>query len=536
MMRPLLLALVPVVLAGAYCSRRPDAGPAAAATQPAAPNGQLTLVVTSGIVGHLEPCGCSSDQRGGVARAAAAVEAIRAEGRAVLLVDGGDRFFPSAASPADVLVANQQRLEAETMLQATRTMGYDALVLGARDAGNAAFFARKELPPILDLGAGALPQSRETLVIDRAGTKVGLFAIGPGPDAAPLLVRRAQELKKAGAHVLVLFAYMEFEPAKALLADAGRAGVNFVVATRAEVPETHESGAMTDGTPALLTIAARGEALLRLDLSALGDKEQPFGKIAGAAEREEALAAMQARIDLWRGEVVGMNPLDPKTKLRTDKLLELEERKAKLAASPPPPMPPGANAYTYAFVPMTPKLPKSAAVQSLVEEFHKSAARDNLSYVQAHPRACPEAAPGKASYTGDESCVDCHEEAFTFWKKTPHSHAYKSLVDKGRQYDVACVSCHVVGYEKPGGACSIADTKGRENVQCESCHGPGSLHVASGGAAKTIALEVPASACKSCHDPENSPHFNDATYRPQILGPGHGAPAEEKSAGAGAKP
>jgi len=29
--------------------------------------------------------------------------------------------------------------------------------------------------------------------------------------------------------------------------------------------------------------------------------------------------------------------------------------------------------------------------------------------------------------------------------------------------------------------------------------------------------------CTSCHNPENSPHFDFALYLPQILGPGHGA-------------
>jgi hypothetical protein len=299
--------------------------------------------------------------------------------------------------------------------------------------------------------------------------------------------------------------------------------VQFVVATRAEVPETHESGAMADGTPALFTVAARGEAILRIDLGLGGRQGEPLARVPGAAERDEQLAAMQQRIDLLRDEVKASNPLDPLVKAKTQKMLELEERRARLAASAPPAMPAGRNVFTHAFVPMSPKLPQAPEARAIVDRFHADVAKQNLAYVQANPRPCPRAAKGQAEYTGHDACIDCHEGAYEFWKKTPHAHAYQSLVEKNRQYDVACIGCHVVGYERPGGACSIADVKGRLDVQCESCHGPGSLHAEDGSRA-TMAAAVPEATCRKCHDPENSPHYNDKTYRPQILGPGHGAP------------
>jgi hypothetical protein len=172
---------------------------------------------------------------------------------------------------------------------------------------------------------------------------------------------------------------------------------------------------------------------------------------------------------------------------------------------------------------MTPKLPQQPQARARIDQFHAETAKQNLAYVQAHPRDCPRAAAGQPSYVGHDSCITCHEEAYEHWKTTPHARAYQSLVDKNRQYDVACIGCHVVGYEKPGGACSIADVKGRTDVQCESCHGPGSIHAEEGTKA-SMSPKVPEAVCKRCHDPENSPHFNDRTYRPQILGPGHGAP------------
>ena len=44
----------------------------------------VTLLFTTALVGHLEPCGCSPDQLGGVTRAAAMVEGVRKEGTSIV--------------------------------------------------------------------------------------------------------------------------------------------------------------------------------------------------------------------------------------------------------------------------------------------------------------------------------------------------------------------------------------------------------------------------------------------------------------------
>jgi predicted CXXCH cytochrome family protein len=58
-------------------------------------------------------------------------------------------------------------------------------------------------------------------------------------------------------------------------------------------------------------------------------------------------------------------------------------------------------------------------------------------------------------------------------------------------------------------------------VGCESCHGPGSLH-AEDPTPKNIVRSPGRELCVTCHNPENSPHFDFATYLPRVLGPGHG--------------
>ena len=86
-------------------------------------------------------------------------------------------------------------------------------------------------------------------------------------------------------------------------------------------------------------------------------------------------------------------------------------------------------------------------------------------------------------YVGTERCTDCHVAAGKVWEKTPHSHAYKTLVDakrpSNRQYDPECIVCHTVGFGYQTGFRSEKETPKLLNVGCESCHGPGSLHASN---------------------------------------------------------
>ena len=63
-----------------------------------------------------------------------------------------------------------------------------------------------------------------------------------------------------------------------------------------------------------------------------------------------------------------------------------------------------------------------------------------------------------------------------------------------------------------------------ENVQCESCHGPGSLHAQTGDPS-LIAKEVPEAMCRECHHVPHIESYASFNYNENlkvILGPGHG--------------
>jgi hypothetical protein len=124
--------------------------------------------------------------------------------------------------------------------------------------------------------------------------------------------------------------------------------------------------------------------------------------------------------------------------------------------------------------------------------------------------------PAGAGYVGSDACASCHQADFTAWKRSKHSEAWTVLEDaeKKRGWPVTrypdCVSCHVVGYRKPGGFVTPEASKPLLAVGCERCHGPGSEHIASEGATRLgkVADGLPGKLCTQCHDFEQTPKFD----------------------------
>jgi hypothetical protein len=166
-------------------------------------------------------------------------------------------------------------------------------------------------------------------------------------------------------------------------------------------------------------------------------------------------------------------------------------------------------------------------VQAVVKAYDRDVGQMNLAWAKEHGEDCPAPKKGEAAFVGTASCKECHAEAFPTWEQSKHSHAWATLEEKGKQFHLNCVGCHVTGYEKPGGVCRLDKVAGRESVGCESCHGPGSLH-AENPTTKNILAQPGREQCVTCHNPENSPHFDFATYLPRILGPGHGQPTGKR--------
>lgn len=127
--------------------------------------------------------------------------------------------------------------------------------------------------------------------------------------------------------------------------------------------------------------------------------------------------------------------------------------------------------------------------------------------------------PANFQVVGTEACQKCHQNDCQQWSQTRHGHAWQTLVDKQSQMDPYCQHCHTTGYGQPGGFRSVALGQLRQNVGCESCHGPGQAHVLRPA---THTIYDARDRCLQCHDHENSPKFNYDEFWAAIT---HGLPA-----------
>lgn len=120
-------------------------------------------------------------------------------------------------------------------------------------------------------------------------------------------------------------------------------------------------------------------------------------------------------------------------------------------------------------------------------------------------------------YVGSESCQSCHADIYASWVKTPHAHAWATLVTAGREMDSSCFSCHSTGGGWEGGPQRPTQVGHLKNVGCESCHGPGQEHIQQNGVG-SIEKQVPLSVCTKCHNGiQDNGEFEPVSYWERIL-------------------
>jgi len=116
------------------------------------------------------------------------------------------------------------------------------------------------------------------------------------------------------------------------------------------------------------------------------------------------------------------------------------------------------------------------------------------------PSASAEKGEEKVIYVGMEKCKECHAEYVKTYSEWKYSKNFRILEMRGRDHDPQCLPCHTTGYGQPGGFVSVEDTPHMKNVQCESCHGPASLHVKAPTIEEHLeTLSIPKNICTGCH-------------------------------------
>jgi hypothetical protein len=237
------------------------------------------------------------------------------------------------------------------------------------------------------------------------------------------------------------------------------------------------------------------------------------------ARKREDLARrideLHVKIAAWERDP-GVAPAD--VAARRDELARLEAEREALDAKPPPAK---GSFFRYRLEEMRVSLGKDPAIEAELLGYYKSV--DDHNRVAFADRVPPAAGSDQASYVGTDACSTCHPGAREVWNGTPHSRAYAALSSQFKEFNLECVSCHVTGYEQPGGS-TVTHVEKLQNVGCEVCHGPGSRH-AQNPTDRTRIVGHPSTArCLDCHHPPHVEQFDPAAKLREILGPGHGMP------------
>lgn len=164
----------------------------------------------------------------------------------------------------------------------------------------------------------------------------------------------------------------------------------------------------------------------------------------------------------------------------------------------------------------------------------------NLSITTSHGSANTSMYINSAKWTGvggivgspdimKGECASCHSLEAATWQGTNHATAFARKVDDASGYFAGyCVSCHTVGYDNlptavNNGFDDLASMTGwmfptplqqgnwdamktnypsvakLANIQCENCHGPGTMHMGAKDKNKMVA-SIGLEACAQCHD------------------------------------
>ena len=436
-----------------------------------APARSLTVLATAGNRGELEPCGCSQAQKGGLARRGALVDSLRRASGPAVLFDAGDHTHPEGE--------RDERLNS-FIRWAMDSMGYDAMTLGELELGRGAAYVQSILDstrtPVtlanVRFRSTGKPVGERSLLVRRDATTCGVLGL-VGPDLLPTGVDT--------------------------LAGGGFEVADPVATARELVPELRAKADFVVVLAHLAPGAGRvlGEQVPGVDLVILGHERGPLPAAAPAETAETAGTA-------------GTTGTAAATAASGERGQWLSRTRLERVAGSSPELEVAGDVIPLTLRDHRPRADITAALDAL----HRTMNAERRAASKAEERRLAEMRPlpGQDRHLGDQRCARCHQSIHTEWQRTAHAHAFETLAKNHREHDPECLPCHVTGFETAGGFLGGAPYQDMREVQCESCHGMGTLHDMTGVHDPDPGLL----ACQRCHTAEMSPEFDFARYWPPI--------------------
>ncbi|MFZ5893109.1 MAG: multiheme c-type cytochrome [Myxococcota bacterium] len=518
---------VAVLLFGGWAGCRCRATPPAAEPK-IAPS--LRLVLISSVAGALEPCGCVKDMLGGVNHAAAY---LRAHATTPTLVLGaGPLLFADPTLSAER--RSQDEWKAEALLHSLASMGLKAWSPGANDfaAGMPKLSELSQNGPQplaanLRSNAGSLPANG---VYQIGGVKVGVAGVslpkyaGKLPDGLtaeePLVALRTQaaELVRQGTSLRVALLSMPRGEAMRLAELVPDFQV-VLVGKSADQGESNDLPSPPSRVGSTLVVESPNhlQSFYVVDLFVKDGRFVFENGDANAEKRQELngqIHDLEARIAAAERASAQKADIDARRR-------DLDKLRAALQSLDKNAKPPAGSHYRVELVEVRERLGDDAEVQKRMLEYYRRVNDHNREAFR--DKLPPPVTASQSSYVGVEACATCHKSEHEFWLKTGHSKAYATLSRQFKEFNLDCVSCHVTGYDQPGGS-TVTHVDKLTDVQCEVCHGPGSRHLKDPTDAAFITAKPDLNLCAAkCHHPPHvKPDWNIAEALPHIVGKGHG--------------
>jgi nitrate/TMAO reductase-like tetraheme cytochrome c subunit len=428
------------------------------ARHPATPGRQsLSFLFTCDVRGRLVPCGCFSGQLGGLTR----IATLFGKGAAPdsIKVDAGDAI----AGSADYEVIQYRYIQ-----QAFAAMGYEAVNAGHREARLSATQLRtlKATAPVPMLSANLLDKATGAPLLDswkivrRGPWRIALIGV--------LDPRGLEETLGDGLAVEEMDVALE----KTLPKLSGQADFCVLLAF------TDEDG-----------LSKLARQFYELDAILGGKVSQPSQHLVKENRSYILATTNEARAIGWL-----------QTNLISKNHLEAVKGEVHLVGQ---------------------DIPQDDEIRALAQAYRDEVRTAKLS-IDDLAKLREDMVPGvkaAATFAGSQGCAACHPSAWKTWSNSGHARAFASLKTTGADADPNCIGCHTVGFGTLSGYLRQFGGEKLTDVGCESCHGPGSRHIAqrmTGAEAPTPMRPVGESDCRKCHHGEFSRPFVWNEFWPRI--------------------
>jgi predicted metalloprotease with PDZ domain len=431
----------------------------------------LTLLLTGRTQSFLEACGCKANQSGGVTRRATLIEQVRQRRKHVAVLDAGGIFPREKDVPfMDQLSAS----EIDTYLGALHRMGCNFSVITTNEVFYGGGFLQSKLQtspiPLISANVryhGALI-APPTYSLNMGEYRLGF--IGVMQPLVSIETARFEDSMATGVEIS--------DPIEAIRAQlpALRAQSDFV----GVIGELHTDLVykIVETFPDLDLIITTGHPYRVMKVLQSGELVDTQDTMHGFMGNTLVIYAT--------GEVYGLNQVDIG--------INIEGCFALLGGS---------------FLEVYDSTKENHEMKQFLEDFYSQVSTQAAllsGQVQAL-FAWDSTLEGKV-YVGTEPCVACHASQYAQWRDTKHSTAYATLLGVHRHHYPKCAVCHVAGLGQPSGFDILNPNRDLANVQCEICHGPGSLHVQR-PLKETIRRLPTEQVCLECH---NTDHDDDFVY------------------------